>query len=386
MKRCALFIALIGIVNESVYANNINRNWYGASDYCKSRGMELVTIETEAENKALEQKVKDYFGPLKPGYAGIYWIGLNDLGKEGEFRWASTGKEADFTHWFPNEPSNKGYQNQPENCASVDTITTGTGWNDLDCTAEHYFICELHNMKHILLFLIVIANVFADDVNQFENGEQDPASTEANGKAVDATGLTKIRNRYYYFSTNANETVRGCYSTSTIRCTNIQTSDQLNSPCQYFVREFHNIQKPAGTVCSAASKANVLNGLSEKNNVKSWHEASDYCKSRGMDLATIESEAENNALVQKVNELLENEEASYESHFWIGLNDLAKEGEFHWASTGTVADYSFWHPGEPNNVNNDKSENCVHIWKTTERTAWNDMNCDHKGRFICEMQ
>ncbi|KAF4518118.1 hypothetical protein B566_EDAN007819 [Ephemera danica] len=191
--------------------------------------------------------------------------------------------------------------------------------------------------------------------------------------------------------------INGCFTTSTITCKNTRSSDQQNSPCQYFMREFHSIQKPAGTLCNATSKSHVLNGLTKINGAfyyfhtnvndkKNWHEASDYCRSRGMELVTIETEAENNALIKKVNELLENEEPSFDSYFWIGLNDLGKEGEYRWTLTGTVADYTFWNPGDPNNNGLDgKPEHCVDIWKISTGTAWNDWGCTNKGRFICQV-
>ena len=62
--------------------------------------------------------------------------------------------------------------------------------------------------------------------------------------------------------------------------------------------------------------------------------------------------------------------------FWIGLNDLGKEGAFTWVS-GATSTYSNWWPGEPNN-SGPQGESYVHIWGESRelfplRGYWNDL-------------
>ncbi|KFB51646.1 AGAP007413-PA-like protein [Anopheles sinensis] len=71
---------------DSITVNKLN--WYQAVEYCRSRGMFLVTIYN------------------KPNGILHMWISANDLGQEGQFYWASTGERLTFNRWTPNEPNN----------------------------------------------------------------------------------------------------------------------------------------------------------------------------------------------------------------------------------------------------------------------------------------
>ncbi|CAG0890008.1 unnamed protein product [Cyprideis torosa] len=69
-----------------------------------------------------------------------------------------------------------------------------------------------------------------------------------------------------------------------------------------------------------------------------WIDARDSCRADGMHLVSIHSATENTF----VHDLA--------GISWIGLNDLATEGEFVW-SDGTPTNYANWKPSEPNNYN-----------------------------------
>ena len=59
------------------------------------------------------------------------------------------------------------------------------------------------------------------------------------------------------------------------------------------------------------------------------------------------------------------------SDCWIGLNDLDNEGTFVWAD-GTNSSYRNWEAGQPNNLESNGDQDCVHSWVTQE---WNDLWC-----------
>ena len=65
--------------------------------------------------------------------------------------------------------------------------------------------------------------------------------------------------------------------------------------------------------------------------------------------------------------------------FWLGLNDLAQEGDFRWEHDGTAPIFTAWWTDQPNG---DNMYNCaiVNIY-----LLWNDVSCseDDKTR-ICE--
>ncbi|XP_019641399.1 PREDICTED: collectin-10-like [Branchiostoma belcheri] len=74
------------------------------------------------------------------GGAGIRWIGLTDLGNEGQFVYedgqslASSG----YSNWHPGEPNDA---HQGEHCVMM--FDTTHGWNDATCSLARGFICQL---------------------------------------------------------------------------------------------------------------------------------------------------------------------------------------------------------------------------------------------------
>ena len=112
----------------------------------------------------------------------------------------------------------------------------------------------------------------------------------------------------------------------------------------------------------------------------SWFEANEHCKSIGANLVEIDSEEENEAIVEEIHR------RGYRSLFsWIGLTDKDEEGTWTLASNGTKAKYLNWDKSyrtkpEPNNDNG--NEHCAHIragncldleWRMG---AWADLNCN----------
>ncbi|AFZ24601.1 Ca2+-binding protein, RTX toxin [Cylindrospermum stagnale PCC 7417] len=74
-----------------------------------------------------------------------------------------------------------------------------------------------------------------------------------------------------------------------------------------------------------------------------WQEAQNEAESLGENLVTINSQAEQDWLV--------NTFTFGSQTFWIGLTDQVTEGQFRWAN-GETSTYTNWEPGEPNNTNN----------------------------------
>lgn len=71
---------------------------------------------------------------------------------------------------------------------------------------------------------------------------------------------------------------------------------------------------------------------------------------------------------------------SGELNFYIGINDLATEGTFQYATGGDL-NYTNWSNGEPNNSGN---EDCVQT-RWDHGTKWNDISCAEEHSSICEM-
>jgi hypothetical protein len=122
---------------------NVNVPWTTARDNCWSIGMELVRVEDAAEDQWIHDNAYDT-APRQ----GV-WIGANDRGVEGEWRWLdgslfwlgnASGAAQNGLHegWLPTQPSGNP---AARDCAAIDQGAT-VGWYDLDCATPQPFICR----------------------------------------------------------------------------------------------------------------------------------------------------------------------------------------------------------------------------------------------------
>uniref|UniRef100_A0A672HX61 C-type lectin domain-containing protein n=1 Tax=Salarias fasciatus TaxID=181472 RepID=A0A672HX61_SALFA len=104
---------------------------------------------------------------------------------------------------------------------------------------------------------------------------------------------------------------------------------------------------------------------------KTWHDSRNDCLKRGADLVIINSREE-----QDFSRRLS-------KRMWIGLTDRAQEGTWRWVD-GSPLNTSYWFPGEPNNNQMGKEEDCGEIYSIAEGNNWNDWSCDSQNHWICE--
>jgi C-type mannose receptor len=93
-----------------------------------------------------------------------------------------------------------------------------------------------------------------------------------------------------------------------------------------------------------------------------WHEAQAACQQWSGDLLSLENREQQN---------LWTELTSSGNNYWIGLNDLAEEGQFKWVN-GYPTTYESWGPEEPNDTTN---KNCVAMGFFGD-TTWDVRKCD----------
>lgn len=67
-------------------------------------------------------------------------------------------------------------------------------------------------------------------------------------------------------------------------------------------------------------------------------------------------------------------------HTWVGLNDIAEEGEFVWTD-GSTKTYANFQNNEPNNYGG--NEDCVSL-HSNNNGKYGDHPCLYNERFICE--
>ena len=110
-------------------------SWSAAINYCKSRGANLVEIDSEDENAAIVAEIN------RRGYKDKYfWIGLTDKNKEGTWKLASNGENATYLKWdesYGRNPEPNNY-NGNEDCAHIRSggcrVWDHSAWADQDCS------------------------------------------------------------------------------------------------------------------------------------------------------------------------------------------------------------------------------------------------------------
>jgi len=103
-------------------------DWAKARAACQGQGFDLVKIDNATENAFVGTYVSSGQGR---------WIGLNDRGAEGTWRWAD-GSAPLYFNWSPSEPNNY----NDEDCG---VLLDTSKWNDLNCGWSNKALCELMN-------------------------------------------------------------------------------------------------------------------------------------------------------------------------------------------------------------------------------------------------
>jgi hypothetical protein len=106
-------------------------SWAQARSTCLADGRDLVTIETEAEDRALRDFVLMRFGVQQ------FWIGLQDVDGDGVFRWARSGEEPDYLPWTEMDPDDP-----PPVCVRSTGASVPPGWRDRACADAFMFVCD----------------------------------------------------------------------------------------------------------------------------------------------------------------------------------------------------------------------------------------------------
>ena len=112
-------------------------SWFEADEHCNGEGGKLVEIDSEEENTALVDEIH------RRGYENMhFWIGLNELESDGDWRLASSGSKPSFLNWHEGEPNEGGN----EHCARLRIGPKSSWkdtWSDVNCDV-HQIIQGLH--------------------------------------------------------------------------------------------------------------------------------------------------------------------------------------------------------------------------------------------------
>ncbi|XP_068083923.1 uncharacterized protein [Anabrus simplex] len=129
--------------------------WHEAEQECGRRGGHLASIRSEEAQATVDNLLL-----YSPGYRdhNSYWVGASDKTYEGDFRW-SDGFPFHYTNWFPGWAHHDHYSKQPnddgvsdQDCVELRRVyplptssfrlAHSFMWNDMDCAARNFFICE----------------------------------------------------------------------------------------------------------------------------------------------------------------------------------------------------------------------------------------------------
>jgi hypothetical protein len=112
-----------------------------------------------------------------------------------------------------------------------------------------------------------------------------------------------------------------------------------------------------------------------------WYSARDSCAADGAYLATIDSEIEQEEIVNNIDS---------NNDKWIGLYQTKNPPvdnngvvNFIWVNNSTTSSYSDWGVGEPSG-DDASGKNCAYMWPTLNN-KWNDQPCVNFKFYLCEI-
>ncbi|XP_077865786.1 transmembrane protease serine 9-like [Saccoglossus kowalevskii] len=110
--------------------------WYDAQSYCEMQGGRLGQPSTLRLNKYYEKALK------RARIEGVYWIGLNDIKKEGLLRWTDGTKARFKDDWHTGKISNN---NDKNDCVFTISVRGGVDfqWKFTQCYRRRKFLCEI---------------------------------------------------------------------------------------------------------------------------------------------------------------------------------------------------------------------------------------------------
>ncbi|XP_077993133.1 macrophage mannose receptor 1-like [Glandiceps talaboti] len=338
-------------------------DYYEAQNLCEGYGGNLAVIDSKDLNTLLFTTVT----------YNTYWIGLHDIGTEGNFIWVDGTKyDANQAVWGADEPNN---YNDEEDCAEMNSVD-GT-WNDRKCsyTGNYGFICQ--RPKELIT---VVDQDVQDYVDVISGHRRQNIWIGASDKITGSTGS--------YSWTDG----------STLTYTNWNTgepSSSYNPNCVEVV--FGNNGKWSTMSCNIAQGFicgkpegscdpgwQMYKGSCYQFNTyfsSTWTDAKHTCDAQGGHLMTINNQEENEYLVSK----FDNMRSAGISEVWIGISDTVRDGDYQWAdgSEGPIV-YQNWDSGEPKET--PAQDDCGGIDVGNDDGYWELHNCYLLNAYVCEIR
>ena len=355
------------------FYNNSNQSANDAQASAQALGANLVSIQSQAENDALQQ------GLQAAGFAGaVVWIGgrFNTAAHgPNDFTWLD-GTPVTYTNWNGAEPNNSsGVPGVGENCMNL-IVNTGQ-WNDLVCGAEPAgfgprgtSVIEVNLCPEVTATgpNAAICENTAATLNAsalfgstpftytWDNGGGTGASVSVS--PVQTTTYTVTASDRYSCSASAQVII------TTQVCNQPVTTCNLQQIRQTFTGAGYTELTVQGQDCSM---------YFYNNNNLTWNNAQAAAQNLGANLVSISNQAENDAITQAINN------AGLNGVVWIGFTEQNTPGTYNWTD-GTPVTFTNWNAGEPNNSSGfpGVGEDCAQL---QSNGRWNDLMCGNAGLF-----
>jgi uncharacterized repeat protein (TIGR02059 family) len=382
----------MGAIYGSSYYTIVNGpTWLEAAAESVNRGGHLATINTEEEDRFIEDFLNNYFSNLQKINSGnqIYfirngeeqssdvWIGLSDSNNEGSYTWQS-GQTVEYIE------TNELYDdNGLQDYVALRYVTAKRwGWDDQendDSRAESFGRGDIRYSNKVGIAEIPLSYFSIADASFREGTGGDITITRTGGtttsqtikvKSSDGTATTDdddyaaINTTVSFAAGETSKTI----SVSTTADLDVEDDETFNLTITAEGTDVVPPQISDGTATVTIKADDFRRGDSLYTIVDgpSWVDSERAAQKLGGSLVTIESVAENEYITEKYL----NETRGSHNNKWIGLSDQESEGTFKW-SNKSEASYRNWAKDEPNGG---RGENYVHIMYLDSRGkgVWND--------------
>uniref|UniRef100_A0A8C3CSE1 C-type lectin domain-containing protein n=1 Tax=Cairina moschata TaxID=8855 RepID=A0A8C3CSE1_CAIMO len=371
-----------------VRENNQKKTWFEARDFCREIGGDLAAINSEEEQRMIENLIIKKSPSSQP-----FWIGLHHLDPDGGYSWSDrspvSAQTFQFLFWL--------FQcwrlcriQRLLFCVAVYEVTED-GWI-IKGVKQYFFSTESSSMEKARTFC---RNNHGDLATIGDNNQRKFLWKYIlkNGKLESyLIGLIRNADQQFswmdgspvYYAAWAAKEPNFAYHQENCVVLNKKTGLWNDVNCGFsngFICERHRSFINATLVPAVTSP---LGGCPEdwllfKNqcykffgsSYQYWHTASRACISLGGHLATITNEQVQAFLTYHLKDVF------YDP--WIGLNDVLSELNFVWADGRTVS-YTNWAPGSP------KLYDCVALKRgPPDNTGkWSDEPCYKSSGYICQ--
>ncbi|XP_044284197.1 C-type lectin domain family 4 member E-like [Varanus komodoensis] len=107
---------------------------------------------------------------------------------------------------------------------------------------------------------------------------------------------------------------------------------------------------------------------------RTWHDAEDFCLSRGAHLASILSDKEQLFVSSQLDQPA-----------WIGLTDANEEGSWEWTDGSRLVS-EYWSPGSPDHPKDhgEIEHDCTAMLDSSDEYNWNDASCNDYNGWVCK--